>query len=686
MALPAVDPKAVQDALQLIDEYRLAEHNPRLAALAARASTPGPTQASSWALLQTVIAPFRAYHDEFPFLTPNPASLPSTGIPIAFVHATGQPLLAGPDALGCHVLIPGPTGGGKTTFALQLGLRAHAADLRLVMVDPKGDATRLATDLGITMLDETTRVNLLAPVPGLSLHEHIAAFTQATTTSLYLAEHGRQVINEALHNAYDSTTAPTISTLRECVQRLGTPRDTYARRDAITGVSLRLQRLIETYPLPASTANAPSLAELLQDSLYVGSLTHDDTTDWLVLLVLQTLYLAKRAAQNRTLTHVVLIDEGLLTVHKNPNTITGQSILSRLYGMVREFGISLIVTSLSLAQTDPHLRSNTGTLVVLRPHEDNDLRAAVDAMHLNPHQADFVRTMPRGLCVIRHPELPDPVLCTYPPLPIDKTIHHHPTTVPTSPRTPLPQLSAPTPPIPLNSTAEEPRTKPPTEPPRVMALNRHENALLSVVCDAITPSTPAYERAGLSLADGDGAAKRLEQKGLIQRERIVLHLGRGGHGMGLAATTSGYARASKERSVKTRGGDSVQHAYLIQELHRALPGSTVEAIVGTKSVDLLIALNTERDADRCLIAYLSAKTTIPPNTGDLVALEVETSDPTKTAPNNILKNHEAGISLTLVLVLPKEEGALKKVLAADTSLPSSFVVLNVLDLLTALGG
>jgi hypothetical protein len=222
--------------------------------------------------------------------------------------------------------------------------------------------------------------------------------------------------------------------------------------------------------------------------------------------------------------------------------------------------------------------------------------------------------------------------------------------------------------------------------PREIALNKAEESLLMVVCDAVTPSTPAYTKAGLSLADGDGAAKRLEQKGLILRERIVLHAGRGGHGMGLAATTAGYARAGKERSVKTRGGDSIQHQYLVQELSRLIPNSTVEAIVGTKAVDLLIAFNTERDTDRRLITYLASKTSAALNTSSLLALEVETSDPAKTAKNNIVKNHEAGIALTVVLVLPKEELTLKKALAANTGLPSTFVVLNVLDLLTALGG
>lgn len=688
MVVPPIDPKAVQEALGFIDEYRLAEHDPRLAMIAARASTPGPLQASSWSLLQTMLAPYRAYHEECPFLTPPTGSLPGTGIPLAFLHATGQPLLLSDDVLSCHVLVPGPTGGGKTTCALELGLSAYAAGLRLVLVDPKGDATRLAHTLGIRMLDGNTRVNLLAPVPGLSLHEHIASFTQVTTTTQFLGEHGRQVINEATHNAYQATASPTIASLRDCVRRLSTPRDTYSRRDAINGVSLRLQRLIETYPTPSTTSDAPCLADLLQDSLYVGSLTHDDTTDWLILLVLNTLYLAKRAAQNRTLTHLVLIDEGLLTVHKNPQTISGQSILSRLYGMVREFGISMVVTTLSLAQTEPLLRSNTGTLVVLRPHEDNDLRAATDALHLNPAQQDFVRTMPRGLCVVRHRDIPDPILCTYPPLPLDKTIPQHPTNTATPAKTgPLRLLPAPTTVISSNTdnTSEELPAEPVTTPAptrRVIALNKNEDALLSVVCDGITPSTPAYKKAGLSLADGDKASKTLEQKGLIEKGRVVLHAGRGGHGVALDATTAGLARMGRDRVVPTRGGDGLQHRWLITELFRALPASTVEGLVGTKSVDLLVALNAERDAKllESLRPHLPAG--IAFNTGSLIAIEVEVSDPARTGANNALKNHESGITLTVIAVLPKDEKAARNALKDHTTC----VVVNVLNLLQHLEG
>lgn len=236
--------------------------------------------------------------------------------------------------------------------------------------------------------------------------------------------------------------------------------------------------------------------------------------------------------------------------------------------------------------------------------------------------------------------------------------------------------------------AQVPRPKPSTPTPTTptIALNTSEERLLAVVCDGVTPSTTAYTKAGLSLAGGDAAAKRLSQKGLILRERIVLHAGRGGHGIGLAPTPAGLARAGKARPVKTRGGDSVQHQYLIQELHRALPASTVEGRVGTKAVDLLLALNTERDKN--LLTFITAQQpsvtiSIALNTGALLAIEVETSAPTKTATNNALQNHAAGITLTLTSVLPNDLKATRDHLTTTTpeSAHHAFMVVNVLALL-----
>lgn len=255
----------------------------------------------------------------------------------------------------------------------------------------------------------------------------------------------------------------------------------------------------------------------------------------------------------------------------------------------------------------------------------------------------------------------------------------------THPQEPPAKGSKPTP----SSPSKQP-TPPPEKPP--VALSKGEAALLGVVCDGVTPSTPAYARAGLSLAEGDEAAKRLKQKGFILSERIFIRSGRGGHAMGLAATPTGYARAGRQRQTKTRGGDSVQHQYLIQELHRALPGSTVEAMVGRKQVDLLVALDAGRDRD--LLAFIAARTPSPAESsvglaaGALIGIEVETSAPQKTAASNVTQNYEAGVALTITSVLPKEVKPTAAYLArtVPAQLHRCFLVTDVLALLGHLQG
>lgn len=108
------------------------------------------------------------------------------------------------------------------------------------------------------------------------------------------------------------------------------------------------------------------------------------------------------------------------------------------------------------------------------------------------------------------------------------------------------------------------------------------------------------------------------------------------------------------------------------------------AMAGRKQVDVLIPLNTERDAT--LIEYIHhERSGISLHNGDLIALEVETSDPTKTAPNNSLKNIEAGISLTLIAVLPKHLSPTRRALAAlSPSVQDHTLLVDVLELLAIL--
>lgn len=71
---------------------------------------------------------------------------------------------------------------------------------------------------------------------------------------------------------------------------------------------------------------------------------------------------------------------------------------------------------------------------------------------------------------------------------------------------------------------------------------------------------------------------------------------------------------------------------------------------------------------------------------DLVAIEVEVSDPAKTAPRNVTGDLDAGAALVVIATLPKLVAAAKRCLLNDvpTNLLSRVVVVDALQLLDAL--
>lgn len=686
MADHAVVPERdFQAALDLIVEYGLDVHDKNIKPLLEDAGLPGPHQAFAWDCLLAKLAPFREYHATYPFRVPLPESLGTSPSSWLRAYATDLWLPWRDRHATCHTNILGKSGSGKSTVLRHVTNAALVAGKVVKAWDLKSDMRDLALAHDFFIIGPTTVFLPLARVPYLTVPEQASITIDAFKGPFFLAENANQVLYPALLRLWEHQDRPSIKDLHDLVLASTKPHDTFNQRDTIRRIANRLQRVMTAYPNASTSTSGPSIADLNDQHVYVDGSIHLDATAFLILLFSEHLYTERRASGRREWTTVIVGDEANLFAGEHGQTVDGTSLYHRPYQLFRGFGIN--VTLGSSNRLDPSITTNAGTIVVLPSPTDTDYYA--NLLRLNPTQTEYLARMPMGECLVRLNDYPDVIHAKFDPITAENYVppqawkaaaeRHNPQqteppTLQATPATPMPVL------LPSNAPRPESTHRP------VMALNKHEDALLSVVCDGITPSTPAYKRAGLSLADGDGAAKRLEQKGLIQRKRIVIHAGRGGHGIGLAATPSGYTRAGKERPVKTRGGDSVQHQYLVQELHRALPGSTVEGMVGTKPVDLLLPHNTERQSDQRLVTYLKSKTTVALNTGSLLALEVETSDPAKTAPNNVVKNHDAGIALTLVLVLPKEEASLKKVLATNTSLPSTFVVLNVLDLLTALGG
>lgn len=667
-----------QAALDLIVEYGLATHDPTITPLSEEAGLPGPHQAFSWDALNATLQAFREYHEQYPFRIPTPAGLGPSVASWLRLFAYDYPLPWRDEHATRHTIILGPTGGGKSTLLHHVTIAALAAGKVVKAWDLKSDLRDIAITHDFFIIGPTTIFLPLARVPYLTIPEQASITIDSIRRSFFVAENANQVLYPVLLRLWQHNDRPTIKDLYDQVLASTKTTDTYNQKDAVRRIAARLQRFMTAYPSASTATMGPTIADLNDRHVHVDGNIHLDATACLILLFSSHLYAARRTAGCRDWTHVILGDEANLIAGDGTQTVQGTSLYHDHYQLFREFGISLTLASSN--RLDPGITHNAGTIVVLTSPADADSYAHL--LRLTPRQTEYLARMPRGECLVRLVGYPDVIHARFAPITTDKHVPSDEWTAASERHNP--RIGVPTP-------ALDAPALPPTPEPHValsatpmIALNSREEALLNVVADAgVTASTPAYTTAGLCLADGDRAARQLTEKGLIHRERITLHAGRGGHGIGLVATRSGLDRAGKERAVKTRGGDSVQHQYLIQELHRLLPGSTVEGMVGTKSVDLLIPLNKERD--QRLLAVLAAKTSVPLSNGSLVAIEVETSAPEKTAPNNALKNHEAGITLTIVAVLPKTMVATRRRLNALPPVVQDHTLLvNVLDLLTAL--
>jgi hypothetical protein len=179
-----------------------------------------------------------------------------------------------------------------------------------------------------------------------------------------------------------------------------------------------------------------------------------------------------------------------------------------------------------------------------------------------------------------------------------------------------------------------------------VALNKHAATILQDAADhPFTLTTPCFQRCKLRLSEGDRAKKLVTDLGLLESHRVRTGAGRGKTGSALHLTPAGWQWLGKKPPKGTRGGDSIQHAFLIHELARRIPRTTIE----TLGADLVIAYNTtEHAALRDALQALSAPL-IALNTGDLLALEIECSRPEITAPRNVTRNE--GFALTIIATL-----------------------------------
>jgi hypothetical protein len=664
MALLArrLDERELNQLRDLADRFALDRHDPTIAAALQHVDPAHPTAGDGAliALARDRIRAYTEYHRQVPFRV-VPASVLQAGIVLAQQRANHVPITITTEQLTRHLLLAGGTGFGKTTLIRQVLRQLQTLGIKRFTIDRKDDTRRNAIDdPNCLILHAGARYNPLQKPAYLSLAEHLTLFVQCFARSFFGGEHLKQALTEALQRVFSEQSHPCLADVPPILERLLQKATTFTRRDALQGLLLRLQRFALVFPTPCTTRRGVATDELFRHSLHLPVSLQSEPDDFLFTLLVHHLFLYQRSRQARAgLEYVIVIDEALHLWQARASNIEHQPLLSMLQSMVREFGIGLIVATTSLQVIDPILKANVFAQIAMSMTNHFETSEVASSFGMtNEEHAYFSTKLQRGECIIK---LADgwryPLLGHFPPDHDSKEVREgewreaqerinaiapeetHPESLASREEVQdnrQPATAAPSPSASHASAA--PLIKP-------IALNTHAETLLRHTARAgVALTTEAFRDLDLHPQAGTRAKKQLLDLALLEEERITIRRGRGGTGVAIRPSKSGYERAGVKRH-GTRGGDSVQHEYLVRALAKRISGARIDARAGTKACDLLIPYNDEKHQQ------LATLLGITPRNGEFLAIEVEVSDPERTAPRNIARNDDAGITNTIIATM-----------------------------------
>jgi hypothetical protein len=381
-------------------------------------------------------------------------------------------------------------------------------------------------------------------------------------------------------------------------------------------------------------------------------------------------------------THVIVTDEGYLLWQEHPGNINREPLFARDIGMWREARIAAMLST-NYTGLSPTIRANLHTQIFLTVAGGQEAAEVARVLGLSPEQREYLeRHLTCGEAIALFADgWRYPVHLRIPKNEASKDVLAEDweearrrinnllpegTTIPTG--------------------ISLPAVDPVTTPAPLLALTNAEERLLTATAPRPIPATAAYTLAGLHPQTADRAQKKLVTLNLLRAERVAIRPGRGGSAVLLAPTRAGYERIGKPMPRGTRGGDSLAHFFYVTELGEAL-GAVIETKVGDKAIDVLLRFDPTKHVE--LPAFLRRQSPSDDalnainalGEGSLLAIEVEVSDPAKTAPANVRRNRANGIALSLV-TLRKPLDAMKSLLRQSlTAADGPWLVADVLHLL-----
>lgn len=697
------DQRAMDAVRNQVRAYALDAHVPRVGRLLDRVERRGRER--DLQELRDTIAPYVTFHErEYPFAVAPPETLDGRKYATPFRQlADGQRITYDEDLGTRHFLLAGPTGEGKSMAGAGLITDARRSEPRThtLVIDAKRELRGLATrDHDYLVLDRSVELNLIAPDDALTIPQLIDVNIDVGRQCLYAGAAYAAIAQRAYERAYARGPHASTRDFIEEIDALASKGETYAYRDAQRNTSARHHRAVRTYE-HLHVRGAPGVSALFGRPIYFPLSGTSDIDDFhATYLVRRLFHYAQAHPAPGALRYIVLLDEGQPFFSDDPNTITGRASLSVLQGMSRSSGIAFCVSTNALALTDTSLRGNVATMIFFRPANGIDAREVQRTLNLTDDQLRYACAMPRGQVLMKVAYWPDPILTTFDPIDlhttsteyqqaIDRTVayltaknvststshiepsrvaareEHESTGQPTPSQTAAPSSSPPSRVAPVVEKIPSNRRIP---------LNKHAAAIIEDVANnPLTLTTPCFHRSKLRLSEGDRAKTLAIDVGLLESHRVRTGAGRGKTGSALRLTAAGWAWLGRKPPKGTRGGDSVQHEFLITELARRIPHSKIE----TLGADLVIPYNSATHEQlRRALEELSERT-IALNDGDLIVAEVESARPELTTPRNV--ERDTGFALTIIATLGKTDE-----LQRTFGVAERVVIVDVLRLLDAL--
>jgi hypothetical protein len=671
MAAPPIDPREWTATVALLKQYEL-QQRPDVAVLLAMTDPrrPTPGNVARWRDLREIASAAAAFHEQHPLLVAPPGTLDTGTFSLdARQVADGQAITLPGSRVAQHLGIFGRSGEGKTTIAQRLAISAYERNLSVITIDAKHDAQHLAVAYPQTILiTARTPVPLLERPSWLTEHEARALLVRAVRRVWWGGEGLDQVAHASLRLTAERTDRPSVRDWQRETLALHAKGETYNQRDRIDGLASRLARLSDAYPGIGATpaGSGISLDDLCTRPVYFGYTIQTAAEELIATWLIELRFSYNRTHGIRNLNTLALLDESLLLFHED--TISGSASLGSTFPLLREFGIAAVVTANHYRSLPASVRANLGTHVVMNLSDAGDGRELGQTLGLSREQQEWVNGhLTLGQCVIKLPIWHHAVLATFDPLTVEKTVSAgvwedaEARTLrlarPESTAAAREGVTRQQPALPAS-----PRLVPAAEESPSIALNTNEETLLRFIGEHRVVLTTECDLHPQLLTR---AKKKLLSLGLIAEEKITARAGRGGqaNALGLSASGAAWLRLTPGGA----GGGHLQHQFLVRKLLERIAGAQREVSLGGKRVDVLFTYTTEH-------AWIASIAGIALNSGDPVAIEVEVSDPTKTAPVNLTKNHAAGVALTIIAVLPNE------VERSRASLRDATVV-NVFDLL-----